>query len=734
LTVGRSQFSLDRLAMPHSFFDNGQGKGQGIMSTKTGSQIDVVFIRKSTQAQDDQGQKDNVRLMLNDLGVSVPEESWFVGTVSRRKVKANVQFRRLMELIEADRVNTVYVETQDRWGTSDRVELFHLLGTLRDHGTRLYDLRAKKDLTEKDFATEMLAILSSFKSEKELQDISNRSLRSRVSIFQDLGSWPTGTHPYGYGKRCYAADGKLLWEWQPVNRSKGQIFYPDAKGKLTPGPTNVSIPRKTKGARDKTVLVPANNADYVRAVWLIFDLYTRVGLSRRQVSARLNAEGLTFNGGPFTHPDVTNILRNPAYVGDTHFGKVQTGALHTFDPKGVIVEIKGKQANKRRAVSECLVKKDTHQGLVDRKTWELAQKKLEDERQRTSYAPRNPAYYLKQLFVCGHCGKGLTGRMETHPRTREKTVVYVCPTYVAGRCNGHPVACGYHRITHYDAERLLLDKIRELNLPLEQVTSGGARSNLEARLERLGHESDEYADHWGESIEAGVTAFLDYLRENYRMRPEHLQRLEKTARMFYSCGWLTRTQVAGLPATPTGHLPTPAEANKVRTLSAKHNAALAQFKQALQEAEEVAVAVAQKTVAKLRQDHKALTLAWAKASELQQGVLREEVQRLEGEIHEWEPRTVPLGERVKALLDAEAERNAERQKLLAEWPALESREKGEALRRLFQTITLFWRRTFHPAMTQPSRPRRTNRPGRYSYDLKKDETRWALTPDLVSSR
>jgi hypothetical protein len=702
--------------------------------TATAQRIDTVFIRKSSPGQDEAGQKANVLTMLKELAVYVPEGNWFVGTVSRRKIKANADFNRLMELVEADKVRTVYVESQDRWGTADRPELFSLLGILRQHGTRLYDLRARKDLTEKDLATELLAFVGSIKSEKELQDIAYRSLRTRVNNFKDNGSWPTGTHPYGYGKACRGPDGKLLWVWQPVNRSIGQVFYPGPHSELTPGPDNVRLPRK---ARDDFIqLVPSNNPDYVRAVKLAFDLYTRVGLSRRQISTRLNAEGLLFNGGPFTHADITNILRNPAYVGDTHFGKVQTGEIYTFDPKGLLTEVKAKREDKRRDAAECLVRKDTHDGLVDRKTFEFAQKKLAAERERTCFAPRNPAYFLKQLFVCGHCGKGLTGRTETHPHTGAKKVIYVCPTYVAGRCNGHPVECGYYRISHDDAEQLLLDKVRELGLPLDDAQSVGARANLQTRLERLGHDSDEYADRWGEWVETGVTAFLDYLKETYNMRPESLQRLEKTARMFYGSGWLTRAQVAGLPATPTSPPPTAAEANKTRSLGPEHKAALAAFKQELLEAEGAAVAEARQTLAKLRQDHKAMTLAWAKASDLQQEVLQQEVERLEGQIREWEPRTSPLSKRLKELHDAEMERNAERQKLLAEWPALESREKGEAMRRLFNTVTLFWDKHHHEPLARPPkcRPRRTQRNGRWSYTLKKDAIKWAFAvSDLGNS-
>jgi hypothetical protein len=679
----------------------------------TAGRVDAVFIRKSSPGQDEQGQKDNVQAMLKVRGVYVPADRWFVGTVSRRKVKSNADFNRLMELVEADRLGTVYVESQDRWGTADRPELFSLLGTLRQHDTRLYDLRANKDLTEKDLATEMLAFVNSIKSQKELEDISYRSLRTRVNNFKETGSWPTGSHPYGYGKRCYGPDGRLLWEFQPVNRSRGQIFYPDPSGKLTPGPADVKIPRKAKGGR--LVLVPSNNPAYVHAVKLVFDLYVRVGLSRRQISARLNAQGLTFNGGPFTHPDITNILQNPAYAGDTVFGKVQNGVYHTFDAQGLIVEVKRKRDDPHRDAAECLVRQNTHEALVDRKTWALAQEKLAAERERTNYAPRNPAYYLKPLFVCGHCGKNLAGRTETDPDTGHKRVVYVCSSYVAGRCNGHPSTCGYYRIGHGEAERLLLDKVRELNLPFEENASAGARANLQARLARLGHEDEESVAQWQRWFAEGIDALADYLVEAHPEAGEHpaVQKVRKLG-MSYYCG--------DLDEKPDGYRP-------FKALPVD----LAELRSAVQEAEEAAVAQARRKVAELKEEHRAYTKAWAKASDLQQGVLKEEIDRLEREVREWEPRTVPLSKRLEAVYAAEAEREVERKKLLAEYPALEAREKGEALRRLFKTVTLFWEGTFHPAAPKRNRPRKTDRPGRYRYTLKKDAIRWAFAASELES-
>src|SRR5262245_60370515 len=52
----------------------------------TTNRTDAVFIRKSTQTQDEKGQADNVRAMLKAAGVYVPDAHWFAGTISRRKV------------------------------------------------------------------------------------------------------------------------------------------------------------------------------------------------------------------------------------------------------------------------------------------------------------------------------------------------------------------------------------------------------------------------------------------------------------------------------------------------------------------------------------------------------------------------------------------------------------------------------------------------------------------------
>jgi hypothetical protein len=65
--------------------------------------------------------------------------------------------------------------------------------------------------------------------------------------------------------------------------------------------------------------------------------------------------------------------------------------------------------------------------------------------------------------------------------------------------------------------------------------------------------------------------------------------------------------------------------------------------------------------------------------------------------------------------------------LVKDLPGLENREKGEALRRIFKTVTLYWDREFIPKSDKPSRPIKTNRPGRNRFSLIKNKIGWEFS-------
>lgn len=659
------------------------------------SRQDVVFIRKSTERQDEQAQIDNVKRMLSAKGVKIPDDRFFIGVVKRKNVKKNERFNALLDLITNDEVGTVFIEKQDRWGTDNRKDLFTLLGILCDHGTVLFDLQNNKDISANDFVTELLAFLDSYKSEKELQDIASRSLRARLSLF-DVGAWVAGSYPFGYGKRCFSADGKtLLWEWQPRTRYLGQVFYPDPSGMLVPSPvSDTPPPRKPQGQRLITKLIPSSNPDHVRSVKVIFDLYSRQGLSRRKICHALNSEGLLHFDEPWDVSDVTSVLKNEAYLGRTLYGKEKTASYFTFDKNGIVVPAKDCEE------AAPLVKEGTHEALIDAKVFELAEKRLLEEENKRCFAPRNPAHFLKRILVCGHCGKALIGRMETHPKTKQKKAVYVCASYMNGQANGAESGCGYQRITHDEAEKMLLEKLGSLGKRVEVIEGEHGKINIIGRLKKLDEQDDESMPGWESWMIDGVTLLEEYFGEVF---PEYRGDIR-----------LTRAAIEYMIN------PSDEEVAEREGLPISRD----RMEIALMGLENKMVTEATERVKKLREEHTALTRSWVRATEEMQRVIKEDIETIERDLKVWEERSVPLSERVRKLDEEAKQRQAEREKLLEEYPSLEQRAKGEALRQHFREVKLFWTKEWHEAKPNKYRKRKTDREGRWSFTLDVTKTKW----------
>lgn len=261
---------------------------------------------------------------------------------------------------------------------------------------------------------------------------------------------------------------------------------------------------------------------------------------------------------------------------------------------------------------------------------------------------------------------------------------------------------------------MLLDKIDALNLPYDHKASRTARSNLSKQIDRLHHEEYLMEEQERELIDQGAAAFWDYIVEVYGPDTKPFEKLYKIVRCFYGRNGKHNVKTSfsydGLPIKKE------------------------EFKKTVDEVEATAVEQAKQRLDTLNEEHKTLTISWAKATETMQKALKEEIERLEKEIAIWNPRTQPISQRLKALYDEDYARVLERRRLKKEWPSLESREKGGAIRRLFQKVTLFWNREFRPSKPNPTQPRKTNRPGRNKFTLEYDKIQWEFSDtDLISS-
>ena len=440
-------------------------------------------------------------------------------------------------------------------------------------------------------------------------------------------------------------------------------------------------------------LRPSFDKPRIQTVLDIFAWFVTLGLSRREICRRLNAEGRTHYGNPWEHSDVTFILGNPAYTGDTVYGRHCSAELYTFRGDGIIEEVTDYQGPTKRDVADCVQKRDSHIGIVDRKTWGLAQDRLTRD-ERTNMPGRNPEYWLKPLLKCGHCGGNMTGRSYKNPATGEKVISYVCLNYVRAQNAGTEGACGYHAIKHTDAEALILGKLAELGAEYEAVPQA-ERFKLESTANMLGHHAAAVALAYADLLLKGAAAYREVLEQRFGPDVPEGQRLAQTA---------GRLLAGDAPLT------------------------VEEFRQLVKDTEGEAVRLAKAKLAEAKAEHKRLTLKWAKASEDQEAVLKEECDRLEGEARRWEAETVPLWERVEKL-DAElTARLEEVRELRDSWPKLEGRARSEALRRLVARVSLKWVRTHHKPNNP--RPKKTDRNGRYSYALDRDGIGWEFTSNL----
>ena len=120
---------------------------------------------------------------------------------------------------------------------------------------------------------------------------------------------------------------------------------------------------------------------------------------------------------------------------------------------------------------EWLIFEDTHEAIVDRETWELAQKLRKTPKRIDTLGEANP---LTGLLYCADCGE----KMYNH-RSKggtENKPFFDCSSYTLARQKRTAACCG-HYITTKALRTLILDTIR--------TVSTFAISNQEAFMEKV---------------------------------------------------------------------------------------------------------------------------------------------------------------------------------------------------------------------------------------------------------
>jgi hypothetical protein len=509
--------------------------------------------------------------------------------------------------------------------------------------------------------------------------------------------------PFGFGKKLVSADGKtIIWEWYPTNsKVKGDLYRVEGrKRKLVF--QDVKVPRResTSGnaQAERIYLVPHRDKAIVATVRQVFELYGLHGLSYRQIASSLNARGLRYYGKQFSFSLVNEIIRNPAYAGVTVFGKKLTADHYTFDGEGTLIEVRRATTDdERAAMAQAMRKEATHKPLVSPELWIAVQGRQSRQtanREDNSVVlpPRSADFWLKGLLYCGHCGKHLTSRRE------QRGAVYVCSSYSNAHSSGQVKQCGFQAITHAAAEKLIFDKLKEMEIAFDQLAGNTARAGLNSQFAALYDASEENTERMRTIVEEGTGAILAHFKANYDLSAKELRAVRRASGQFLEWdGKLDGFHRAQLPVE------------------------LTEFKAAIEQAEQLAVAKATAKVERLKAELKEFTDFQRNANPMQQELMKPEADALVAQIDVWEAKCRPIRARVRELWQRYGNIREQNALLMKEWSGTDERVKGETLKRIIRKVVLYWDKVWHEAEATPGRERKTERPGRWRYTL--DETR-----------
>ena len=271
----------------------------------------------------------------------------------------------------------------------------------------------------------------------------------------------------------------IMNEWYLRDLSKKQRAAIKVKGESGKPTSNSAIYGYKKDPNDKHHwLIDEEAAEVVRRIFrLTIDGFGPYEIARILFDDKIETPAVYFakrNIGlwkskeEFPNPYnwsgyiVGQIISKPEYMG------------HTVNFRTHKVSYKDKHSVKNPK-EDWLIFENTHEAIVDKETWELAQKLRKTPRRIDTFGEANP---LTGLVFCADCGEKMNnhrsrGGKENNPYP---TDFFDCSTYTLSRQNRYK-ACTGHYITTKNLRTLILDTIR--------IISTLAISNQEEFIEKV---------------------------------------------------------------------------------------------------------------------------------------------------------------------------------------------------------------------------------------------------------
>lgn len=356
-----------------------------------------------------------------ELGAAIPPENIYREVVSGESIDDRVEIKKILSRIEDPAVVGVLVVEPQRLSRGDLEDCGRLINSFRfthTHvGTPMMVYNLENKMERKFFQDELLRGRDFLEYTKEIL------FRGRIAAVK-RGCYIANMPPYGYNKIVIGKD---------------------------------------------HTLEPNENADIVR---LVFQLYTKEGLTPYQIAVKLNEMGIESpRGGQWVKDTVRGMLRNAHYAGYVTFNKIKTTPVLE---NGEIVTKRLAQPE-----DEVLICEGKHQAIIDRETWEAAKELVaRNPRKKHTYDLKNP---YSGILRCAKCGKVMHQHPYKHADDR-----FECRT--RPRC--------YKSVKQSDINTAVLYALEFAELPALQLKvqngDGDALKIQQQLLAKLEKQMDEY--------------------------------------------------------------------------------------------------------------------------------------------------------------------------------------------------------------------------------------------------
>lgn len=416
----------------------------------------AAYIRVSKEDQETDRQHESIASFQKRHEVKIPknrvfkDEGWARDTADERP-----GFQSLIKLAEAGQVQWIVVDKLDRFAAKNSDHFITYRHRLREAGCKLFDVSGK-EWTAADIGTTIAATIEADNAQKEQISLSRRVSGAKAAQSK-AGRYQGGPVRLGFDVACIDSNGKE--RWRVVYEGKqGTKVYPDGRREEYTG----------KGKGDLLRLTRSKDEATLDAVRRIFERYATESVGPTELAKELRAQGFTNAfGAAFKGLQVEEMLRDPAYIGRPAYAKRHAGKFSRWKDGSVheLERANHKCRQSRNKKSDWVMPdQPIFEPIIDAKTWEAVQAKLESKVTRPK-APKAPDAYLSGLIHCSNCGEPMVAQCNNGKRT------YICRTYHRHAVNGtvRESSCKRHGVLAHNLEPLLADWVDEASRTLADL-------------------------------------------------------------------------------------------------------------------------------------------------------------------------------------------------------------------------------------------------------------------------